>query len=373
MHINSFRIHKEDRLEVCVSTDEMKEVSWKYGYRSQIIVDGTFSVCDNRLLLFIVMGIDQNTRGVPLAFLFSTGNQQSSAGYDTDILAKLLKLWRMSLQKFRGGQSFYALVAITDTDVKKRAALRVFPGIILLVCKFHLRQSWRNHPNKLVKVKSPEHALSIIENERRVLTTWMETSHGAPAEKGLLHLDYLSSYWLSFDLWASWSDFGRYTAAEILGCDFEGVLPTTNYLKSFNGLLKRKYLRRWQRGGRRLRLQRAEQDHIAEWILSLPGGDRLLANKRAGWVDAPSLVAYFVADASRDTAAAQLLERNQISTPTFDADVFSFSCYSSFATELDPNPLAYEVELRINGTGSCNGPNFAKNGGANTFVLVCSR
>ncbi|KAF8147129.1 hypothetical protein K438DRAFT_1689141, partial [Mycena galopus ATCC 62051] len=134
------RATKEERLEVCISTDEMKEAAWKYGYQSQIVVDGTFGVCDSRLLLFIVMGIDSDKKGVPLAFLlFSapTGNQLSSSGYDTDILAKLLKLWRVSLETFRGGKCFYVRVAITDTDLKERGALiRVFPGVFLLICKF---------------------------------------------------------------------------------------------------------------------------------------------------------------------------------------------------------------------------------------------
>ncbi|KAJ7934995.1 hypothetical protein B0H13DRAFT_1512496, partial [Mycena leptocephala] len=67
-------------------------------------------------------------------------------------------------------------------------------------------------------------------------------------------MEYLSRYWLSFDLWASWSDFGCYTAAGILGCEFDGVLPTTNDLEPFNGLLKRKHFRRWQRGGQGLRV-----------------------------------------------------------------------------------------------------------------------
>jgi hypothetical protein len=93
----SARVEKGDRFEVCVATNEMKEASWKYGYRSQIILDGTFQVgvCDKRLLLFIVMGVDENKRGVPLAFLFfsaPSGNQQSSAGYDTDIIEKLLRV-----------------------------------------------------------------------------------------------------------------------------------------------------------------------------------------------------------------------------------------------------------------------------------------
>ncbi|KAJ7337402.1 hypothetical protein DFH08DRAFT_705376, partial [Mycena albidolilacea] len=413
----STRTTKEEHLEVCVAIDEMKEASWKYGHCSQIIVDGTFGVCDKRLLLFIVMGIDENKHGVPLAFLFfsvPTRNQLSSSGYNTDILAKLLKLWRTSLETFWGRLSFYALVAITDTDLKERAALlHVFMGITLLICKFHLCQSWRNHRNKLVKGKSPESmevkarlclveqklvetttldaAVQIIEDERRVLTAWMETSHRAPAERGLLHLEYLSSYWLSFDLWASWSDFGRYTAAEILGCGFDGVLPTTNHLESFNGLLKRKYLHCWQHGGHRLRvdvliqiivtwvlpavfaqhqLQRREQDCISEWILSLPGSERLLANKRAGHTETPCPVAYFAADPSRDTTAAQLLDNNQISAPTLDADTFFFSCYSSFATELDENPLAYRVEIRTNGTASCTCPDFTKNGRACKHICV---
>jgi hypothetical protein len=122
----SARVEKGDRFEVCVATNEMKEASWKYGYCSQIILDGTFGVCDKRLLLFIVMGVDENKRGVPLAFLFfsaPSGNQQSSAGYDTDIIEKLLRVWKKSLEDFRGGKPFYALVAITDTDLKERKAL----------------------------------------------------------------------------------------------------------------------------------------------------------------------------------------------------------------------------------------------------------
>ncbi|KAJ7171460.1 hypothetical protein C8R46DRAFT_1162244 [Mycena filopes] len=331
----SARAAKDDRLEA----------AWKYGYKSQIVVDGTFGICDN-----------EDKKGVPLAFLiFSapSGNQLSSSGYDADILTKLLKIWRTSLEQFRGGKSFYVLERI--------ALLRVFPGIVLLICKFHLRQSWRNHRNKLVtevkaRLRLVEEklvstttlaaAIVIIDDERR-------TSHGAPAERGLEHLGYLSS----------WSDFGRYTAAGILGCEFEG---------SFNGLLKRKYLRRWQRGGRRLRvdvlinrrMQRAERDRIAEWIRSLPGGESLLQAKLKPFREHLLPVAFFVTDPSRDAAATQLLENNQISVPTFEGGTFSFTCYSSYATEFDTNPITYEVEIRTNGTASCSGPDFLNHGGA---------
>ncbi|KAF7377412.1 hypothetical protein MSAN_00162800 [Mycena sanguinolenta] len=116
------RTTKEEHLEVYILMDEMKQAAW--------------NICDSCLLLFIIMAINEDKKGVPLAFLlFSmpTGNQLFLSGYDTEILAKLLKLWRALLEKFRDGKSFYVLLAITDTDLKEHGALIcVFPGVILI-------------------------------------------------------------------------------------------------------------------------------------------------------------------------------------------------------------------------------------------------
>jgi hypothetical protein len=89
------------------------------------------------------MVIDENRKGVPVAFLmFSapTGNKQSSAGYDTAILTKLIRKWRDSvtacghLHSF-AGEVFCPYTAITDTDLKERGALiAVIPSIWLLIC-----------------------------------------------------------------------------------------------------------------------------------------------------------------------------------------------------------------------------------------------
>lgn len=50
------------------------------------------------------------------------------------------------------------------------------------------------------------------------------------------------------------SNRGRHIAAALLGCTFEGVLPTNNHLESFNEVLKNKGLHRWQRNNRPLHL-----------------------------------------------------------------------------------------------------------------------
>jgi len=77
----------------------------------------------------------------------------------------------------------------------------------------------------------------------------------SPLLRRLKALEYLPSQLLVYrKSLCSWSDYGHQIAAKILNCPLDGVLPTTNHLESFNGVLKRKHLHRWQRRGRRLRV-----------------------------------------------------------------------------------------------------------------------
>lgn len=41
------QVQKEDRFEICISTDEMYEALWKYAHGNQILFDGTFGVCSS--------------------------------------------------------------------------------------------------------------------------------------------------------------------------------------------------------------------------------------------------------------------------------------------------------------------------------------
>jgi hypothetical protein len=151
---------RDEHFEACVAIREMVEASWTYGRQSQIILDGTFGVCDRKILLFILMAIEEKQKGVPLAFLFflaPSHNQHTVGGYNTDIISRLLQKWKDSLGTCNS-EDFIAAVAITDTDLKEQAALiQVFLQIWLLICKFHLWQSWRNHCNKVLKGTSQAH------------------------------------------------------------------------------------------------------------------------------------------------------------------------------------------------------------------------
>lgn len=173
-------------------------------------------------------------------------------------------------------------MAITDTDLTERKALaEVFPNIWLLICKFHLRQSWRNHRKKVMKGTSPlsmqpkarleaveddlvastshDAALALIADELKVLDLSKESVDAegrAVIEKAETHLgEYLRDWWCRVELWQSWSNFGRGVAATRLGVAVEGVLPTTNHLESFNNVFKHGHLGRFRRGRPQLRIE----------------------------------------------------------------------------------------------------------------------
>lgn len=145
-----------ERFRICIHTDEMKSAAWKYAHDGQLILDGTFGLCDRRLLLFIGLTIDEAGKGVPIVFfLFSalTGTQATHAGYDTDILTELLGEWVRTMGKDKQGKLFCPKVAITDTDVKERGALlKIWSSIFLLLCKFHVRNAWSNRRKTLIKM-----------------------------------------------------------------------------------------------------------------------------------------------------------------------------------------------------------------------------
>lgn len=125
----------------------MKAATWRYCHKKQVIIDGTFGLLTSWLLVWIALGVDETNRGLPVAmFLFSapTGNKATHAGYDTQVIAELMLSWRDWMGE-QDGEKFEPAVAITDTDPKERGGLIiVWSEIVLLLCKFHVRQCWTN-------------------------------------------------------------------------------------------------------------------------------------------------------------------------------------------------------------------------------------
>ncbi|KZS86492.1 hypothetical protein SISNIDRAFT_420811, partial [Sistotremastrum niveocremeum HHB9708] len=409
------RVEREDRFIVCIATPEMRDATWDYAHRSQLILDGTFGVCSARLLLFIAMGIDGNGHGVPLAlFIFSAppGNNASHSGYDTTILKDLLKVWVDQLGT-RGGESFNPYVVITDTNTRERGALLdIWPSVTLLLCKFHVRQAWKNQRNQQMKKIKDSHwkqqAISLLHNLERDLlaSTDFETAskilmdrhtecnkllwekdRQSQGEAMGEYLLYLRSTWMKEPLWRSWSMHNRWVAAAKLSIPIEGVLPTTNHLESFNGILKRKHIRNWEHNGNRLRFDvfihllitrilpqiftvaRAQREHV-QWLAQRffsAAGNTVLPNHRAPREILNPLppLSYWNVDRRRDELG-QILADSEPSRLRFYPSVYAplatqqhfADCLSGNCEFDQPNALYHRLSLHISGWAWCTCQDF---------------
>lgn len=152
-HYSAFQTDdKAGRCELGIATPYMMSAAWKYAHDAQLVLDGTFGVCNSRMLLFIALAVDSQNHGIPVAFfLFSarSGAKQTSGDYDTRTLTRLLGAWSKECTKRGDGRTFAPKVTITDTDTRERGALTaVWPDMHLLLCKFHVLNCWNNRRNK---------------------------------------------------------------------------------------------------------------------------------------------------------------------------------------------------------------------------------
>ena len=146
-------------------------------------------------------------------------------------------------------------------------------------------------------------------------------------------------------------------------CPLDGVLPTTNHLESFNGVLKQKNLHHWQRGGQHLHIdvlvkllitkilpsffqQRSvEQNDVSIWeaqMHSLPGGESLLKKTLATNSGSAVLtITYQVPDESWGIVAAEILQNKEIDIPSISPTGLTFVCHSSLTLAFETDPVSY--------------------------------
>jgi len=117
-------------------------------------MDGTFGITSARVLLFILMAIDDHFHGVPIAYILFSAREEAKAthaDYNTQILTELLQRFKVGMGQNAAGEEFEVRVGITDNDIRERNALStVWPNIHLLLCMFHVWQAWRNRLNRCV-------------------------------------------------------------------------------------------------------------------------------------------------------------------------------------------------------------------------------
>ena len=89
-HMEADSLGDKDRLEMVIATPHMVERARQLAHESMIFMDGTFGISTARLLVFVVMALDEDTRmGIPVAFLiFSASSyaRSTAASYDDAII-----------------------------------------------------------------------------------------------------------------------------------------------------------------------------------------------------------------------------------------------------------------------------------------------
>ncbi|KAI0682701.1 hypothetical protein BC835DRAFT_1311425 [Cytidiella melzeri] len=147
---------KTAQFELALSTPEQQIMAWKYGHKNVVVMDGTFGVCSARVLLFILMVIDNSNRGIPVAFFLFTAKEEHTAvqaSYDSTILEEFLFQFRAAMGKNDLGEDFEFAVGMTNNNPREHRALcSQWPSMFLMLCLFYISQAWRNALNKHLRV-----------------------------------------------------------------------------------------------------------------------------------------------------------------------------------------------------------------------------
>ncbi|KAG1743911.1 hypothetical protein EDB19DRAFT_1927409 [Suillus lakei] len=211
-----------DRFIIIISTPEQREMAWRYGHKKLLLLDGTFGVNSACSLLFIGMVINDAKKGIPVS------TTAAHADYDGPLLQDLLGRWKQAMD--------------FDIKVVRNALSIVFPDALLLLCRFHTAQAWRNGGPARQEFLLFEDAISHYNKHLDYFQKLGELPN-ALSKKNYLRLP------------------GVAEAARHLGVEPEHVPHTTNHLESFNGRIKHRYFRAYQHSGRLPRLD--------VWILTL--------------------------------------------------------------------------------------------------------
>ena len=92
------RAEAGERFELCIATPEMRSATIQFVHRKQLILDGTFGLSASRLLVWIVMGVNEGNHGVPVAlFLFSALSRLVPFGH---VFGLLLSSFRTKFTRY---------------------------------------------------------------------------------------------------------------------------------------------------------------------------------------------------------------------------------------------------------------------------------
>jgi hypothetical protein len=95
-------LEQNDRIKLVLATTEQRKSAWRYGHKKMIHLDGTFGISNKKILLFVLLVVNDDNKGIPVGYLlFSAANgaQRSSSSYNHLILKELLLHYKSKLSE----------------------------------------------------------------------------------------------------------------------------------------------------------------------------------------------------------------------------------------------------------------------------------
>ncbi|KAF8119571.1 hypothetical protein EV363DRAFT_1305049 [Boletus edulis] len=80
-----------EQFALILSTPKQRELAWQFGHKHQMIMDGTFGICNACILLFILMVVDDKNKGVPVAQLILFTARKDARAVHADYNGKILE------------------------------------------------------------------------------------------------------------------------------------------------------------------------------------------------------------------------------------------------------------------------------------------
>jgi hypothetical protein len=94
-----------DRFILVLATKNQRDLAWKFGHQKFLHMDGTFGISNKKILLFTLLVLDDQKRGILIGYLlFSAAGdaQRSSSSYNNSILKELLLHYKNKLEQEKG-------------------------------------------------------------------------------------------------------------------------------------------------------------------------------------------------------------------------------------------------------------------------------
>ncbi|RIB19246.1 hypothetical protein C2G38_2036221 [Gigaspora rosea] len=168
------RKHRHDHICLVLATQDQISLAWQYGHEKYIILDDSFETGNKKLLLYVIMVVDEQNKGIPVGYLlYSRPNNfymMEANDHKYTILKKLLIEYKKRLNVNGNSHEFTPRIAIIGDFRERNVVSEIWNGIDLLYSPHKVRQCWETKADEFLSMRSSNEAIECRQALRNELT-----------------------------------------------------------------------------------------------------------------------------------------------------------------------------------------------------------